>query len=80
MLRDLMPDLVTVSFGSRTAEIRKRLHARGWHSVGAGDWAGEPVLGVSFSGNRRADGTVDQLADALISVVAELEIAETRIW
>lgn len=80
MLHDLMPDVVTVSFGSRTQAIRKRLHARGWDFVGAGDWDGEPVLGVSFAGDRRAGRTVEELADALVTVVGELEIAETRIW
>ena len=36
MLHDLMPDVVTVSFGSRTSEISRRLHARGWDFVGTG--------------------------------------------
>ena len=29
MLHDLMPDIVTVSFGSRTKDIHARLHSRG---------------------------------------------------
>ena len=80
MLHDLMPDVVTVSFGSRTSEILNRLHARGWDFVGFGEWRGEPVLGVSFAGDRRANRTADDLVDALVSVVGELEIAETRTW
>jgi hypothetical protein len=80
MLHDLMPDIVTLSFGTRTAEIRDRLHARGWTCVGLGDWKGERVLGVSFGGDRRAKRTADELADALIAIVGELEIAETRVW
>ena len=80
MLHDLMPDVVTVSFGSRTEEIRDRLHARGWTFVGTGDWQGDPVLGVSFAGDRRARLTADELADALIAIVREMEVAESRIW
>ncbi|HEY7006865.1 MAG TPA: hypothetical protein VH392_10355, partial [Sphingomicrobium sp.] len=55
MLHDLMPDVVTVSFGSRTGEIWKRLRQRGWSFVGKGEWRDEPVLGVSFNGDRRAN-------------------------
>lgn len=80
MLHDLMPDVVTVSFGSRTEAICARLHSRGWTFVGTGDWQGERVLGVSFAGDRRANRTADDLADALIHVVGELEIDETRLW
>ena len=80
MLHDLMPDMVTVSFGSKTKEVWKRLRARGWYFVGTATWRGEPVLGVSFAGDRRASITVDELADALIGVVGELEVAETRLW
>jgi hypothetical protein len=80
MLHDLMPDVVTVSFGSRTQEICARLHSRGWTFVGTGDWQGETVLGVSFAGERRAIRTADELTRDLIIVVGELEIAETRIW
>ena len=80
MLHDLMPDIVTLSFGERTEEIRDRLHARGWTHVGLGEWKGERVLGVSFGGGRRATRTADELADALIAIVGELEIAETRVW
>ena len=80
MLHDLMPDVVTVSFGDRTEEIRDRLHARGWTFVGTGSWRGERVLGVSFAGDRRARQTVDDLTRALIRIVGEMEIAETRLW
>ncbi len=80
MLHDLMPDVVTISFGSRTDAISQRLRSRGWDFVGTGDWQGERVLGVSFAGDRRANRTADDLADALIAVVGELEIAETRTW
>ena len=80
VLHDLMPDVVTVSFGDRTGRIRERLHARGWTFVGAGDWQGEPVLGVSFGGDRRATRTVEELADALIAITGELEIADSRLW
>lgn len=80
MLHDLMPDVVTVSFGSKTKEIHSRLRSHGWNFVGLGDWQGERVLGVSFAGDRRANRTADDLADALIAVVGELEIAETRAW
>jgi hypothetical protein len=80
MLHDLMPDIVTVSFGSRTKDIHGRLHSRGWKFVGLGDWQGERVLGVSFGGDRRATRTADDLVDALIAIVGEMEIDETRIW
>ena len=80
MLHDLMPDIVTVSFGSKTKDIHSRLQARGWKFVGLGDWQGERVLGVSFASDRRATKTADDLVDALIRVVGELEIAETRVW
>ena len=80
MLHDLMPEVVTVSFGSRTQEICRRLHARGWTFVGTSDWQGEPVLGVSFAGDPRAARTAEELANALIQVVGEMEIAETRVW
>jgi hypothetical protein len=80
MLHDLMPDVVTVTFGSRTSEIWKRLRKRGWNFVGKGEWRGEPVLGVSFAGDKRAMRTVDDLAAALIRIVREMEVAETRLW
>jgi hypothetical protein len=80
MLHDLMPDVVTISFGSRTDAISRRLRSRGWDFVGTGDWQGERVLGVSFAGDRRANRTADDLVDALILVVGELEVAETRSW
>ena len=80
MLHDLMPDVVTVSFGKRTQAICDRLHALGWSFVGTGNWRGEPVLGVSFAGDRRANRTAEELVDALIAVVGEMEIAETRAW
>ena len=80
MLHDLMPDIVTVSFGARTREIHKRLRSRGWRSVGLGDWQGERVLGVSFGGDRRATRTADDLLAALIAVTGEMHIAETRAW
>ena len=80
MLHDLMPDVVTISFGARTDAISKRLRSKGWDFVGTGDWQGERVLGVSFAGDRRANRTADDLVEALIAVVGELEIAETRAW
>lgn len=80
MLHDLMPDVVTVSFGSRTGEVWKRLRQRGWTFVGKGEWKNEPVLGVSFSGDRRANRTADELADEMIEIVREMEVAETRLW
>ena len=80
MLHDLMPDIVTVTFGARTKEIHARLKSRGWKSVGLGDWQGERVLGVSFGGDRRANRTADDLVEVLIAVVGEMEIAETRAW
>ena len=80
MLHDLMPDVVTVSFGPRTGEIWKRLRQRGWTFVGKGEWRDEPVLGVSFASDRRANRTADALADELIEVVREIEVAETRLW
>jgi hypothetical protein len=80
MLHDLMPDVVTISFGARTDTICKRLHGRGWSFVGTGEWRGERVLGVSFAGDRRATSTADDLLAALIAVVGELDIAETRVW
>jgi hypothetical protein len=80
MLHDLMPDIVTVSFGARTKDIHARLKSRGWKSVGLGDWQGERVLGVSFGGDRRATRTADDLLAALIAVVGEMEIAATRAW
>ena len=80
VLHDLMPDIVTVSFGSRTHDIYERLHARGWKFVGKGDWQGDPVLGVSFGGDRRAIRTADELVKALSRIIGEMEIAETRVW
>jgi len=80
MLHDLMPDVVTVSFGSRTGEIWKRLRQRGWTFVGKGEWRDEPVLGVSFGGDRRANRTAHELAEELIEIVREMEVAETRLW
>ena len=80
MLHDLMPDVVTVSFGSKTQEIWKRLKARGLTYVGRGEWRGEPVLGVSFSGDRRARRSADELGDALLQVIREIGIAENRVW
>jgi hypothetical protein len=80
MLHDLMPDVITVSFGDRTQRICEALHARGWTFVGTGDWDGEQVLGVSFGGDRRARMTADKVADALIQIVGDMEIADTRVW
>jgi hypothetical protein len=80
MLHDLMPDVVTVTFGSRTSDIWQRLRQRGWTFVGKGEWKNEPVLGVSFAGDRRATRTADELADELIDIVREMEVAETRLW
>jgi hypothetical protein len=80
VLHDLMPDIVTVSFGLRTGDIHQRLRASGWKFVGKGDWQGEPVLGVSFGGDRRAIATADKLVEALIRIIGEMEIAETRVW
>ena len=80
MLHDLMPDIVTVSFGPKTKAIHARLQSRGWKSVGLGDWQGERVLGVSFASDRHAVRTANDLVEALIRVVGELEIAETRAW
>ena len=80
MLHDLMPDVVTVSFGSKTTDIWKRLRARGLTYVGRGEWRGEPVLGVSFSGDRRARRAADELGDTLMHVIREIGIGENRIW
>ena len=80
MLHDLMPDVVTVTFGSRTSEIWKRLRKRGWSFVGKGEWRGEPVLGVSFAGDKRAMRTVDGLAAALLRIVRGMAVAESRLW
>jgi hypothetical protein len=80
MLHDLMPDVVAISFGAKTDAICHRLHKCGWDFVGTGDWQGERVLGVSFAGDRRANRTADDLVDALITVVGELDVAETRLW
>ena len=80
MLHDLMPDVVTISFGSRTADIWQRLRQRGWTFVGKGEWKNEPVLGVSFTGDRRANRTADELAEELIEIVREMEVAATRLW
>lgn len=80
MLHDLMPDIVTVSFGERTKDIHARLHSRGWKFVGLGDWQGERVLGVSFGADRRATKTADALLRALVTIVGEMEIDETRVW
>ncbi|HEY1143896.1 MAG TPA: hypothetical protein VGE68_07675 [Sphingomicrobium sp.] len=80
MLHDLMPDVVTVSFGSRTKDIWSRLRKRGLDYVGRGEWRGEPVLGVSFSGDRRVRRKADELGDMLLDVIREIGIAETRVW
>jgi hypothetical protein len=80
MLHDLMPDVVTFSFGERTEIMRERLHALGWTFVGTGSWQGEPVLGVSFAGDRRANRTAGEFAAALVRIAGELEVAETRLW
>lgn len=76
MLSDLEPDVVTVSFGSRTRRIWECLHQRGWTFVGKGMWKNEPVLGVSFSGDRRANKSADELAEVLIEIVREIESVE----
>jgi hypothetical protein len=80
MLHDLMPDVVTVSFGSRTADMWQRLRQRGWTFVGKGEWKNEPVLGVSFTGDRRANRTADELAAEMIEIAREMEVAATRLW
>jgi hypothetical protein len=80
MLHDLMPDVVTVSFGERTRAVSERLHACGWSFVGTGEWQGERVLGVSFAGDRRARRTSAELVEALVRIVGELDIAENRLW
>jgi hypothetical protein len=80
MLRDLMPDIVTVSFGPRTSDIYARLRARGWKAVGKGDWGGEPVLGVTFGSDRQASRKADELVEALVQIMGEMEMAETRVW
>lgn len=80
VMRDLMPDLVAVSFGSRTQEICDRLNARGWTAVQTGDWQGELVMGISFVGKCRSSRMAEALTDALIAVVCEIEIADSRLW
>jgi hypothetical protein len=80
MLRDLLPDIVTVSFGSRTNAIHAQLQARGWTSIGKGAWQGEPVLGVRFGRNRLGAATADELVRALTRILGEMEIAEARVW
>jgi hypothetical protein len=80
VLRDLMPDVVAVNFGPMTQEICDRLNARGWTAVQTGDWQGELVMGISFAGNGRSSRTADALTDALIAVVCEVQIAQTRLW
>ncbi|HKC02524.1 MAG TPA: hypothetical protein VKC17_04390 [Sphingomicrobium sp.] len=80
MLRDLMPDVVAVNFGSLTQEICDRLNRRGWTAVQTGDWQGELVMGISFAGSGRSSHSVDALTEALIAVVCEVQIAETRVW
>jgi hypothetical protein len=80
MLHDLAPDVVTIGFGPRTDGIWQRLRQRGWGFVGKGEWRNEPVIGVSFTGDRRANRTADDLAHELLEIVREMEIAETRLW
>ena len=80
VLRDLMPDLVAVNFGALTQQICDRLNARGWTSVQTGEWQGELVMGISFAGHPRAVGSAEALTEALIAVVCEVQIAESRLW
>jgi len=80
VLRDLMPDLVAVSFGAKTQEICDRLNQRGWTQVQTGVWQGELVMGISFVGNARASRMAEALTDALIAVVCEIEITNSRLW
>ena len=80
VLRDLMPDVVAVNFGGQTQEICDRLNRRGWTAVQPGDWQGELVMGISFAGNGRANGTPEALTEALIAVVCEVQVAGSRLW
>jgi len=80
VLRDLMPDLVAVNFGPLTREICDRLNRRGWTQVQTGDWQGELVLGISFAHDGRVVHSAEALTNALISVVCEVQVANTRIW
>jgi len=80
VLRDLMPDLVAVSFGAMTQEICIRLNQRGWTAVQTGDWQGDLVMGISFAAPGRASGSLEALTDDLIAVVCEVQIAESRLW
>jgi len=80
VLRDLMPDLVAVSFGAKTQEICDRLNQRGWSAVETGVWQGELVLGISFVGKAGLGSMADALTDDLIAVVCEIEITDSRIW
>ena len=50
MLHDLMPDVVTISFGVKTDAICKRLHSRGWNFVGTGECPGEVCLENATAG------------------------------
>jgi len=80
VLRDLMPDLVAVNFGDQTQEICNRLNRRGWTQVQTGDWQGELVMGISFAGNGCSRPSAEALTDALIAVVCEIEITNSRLW
>ena len=80
VMRDLMPDLVAVSFGAKTQDICDRLNARGWTAVQTGDWKDELVMGISFVGKGCSGRMAEALTDALIAVVCEIEIANSRLW
>ena len=79
MLHDLMPDIVTVSFGARTREIHKRLRSRGCRSVGSetGRASGCSAFHSAATAVRPDRG---RSACALIAVTGEMHIAETRAW
>ena len=80
VLRDLMPDVVAVNFGPMTQEICDRLNRRGWTAVQTGEWQGELVMGISFAGNGRSSHSAEALTEALIAVVCEAQVAQSRLW
>ena len=80
VLRDLMPDLVAVNFGTQTQEICNRLNRRGWTQVQTGDWQGDLVMGISFASNGCSRPSAEALTEALIAVVCEVQVADTRLW
>ena len=78
VLRDVALEEVTLSFGWRTENVASHLTARGYR-VEFVEWGSNPVLRIPF-GPTADEDVADELADALIIALGEIEVAETRLW